>query len=66
MVAAYTPGDVEVSIADECVAPVDYEKDVGLVGLTAYTNTAPRAYEIADAFRQRGVPVVMGGIHASK
>lgn len=30
------------------------------MGLTAYTNSAPRAYEIADAFRRRGVPVVMG------
>jgi len=65
MVAAYTPRDVEVSITDECVKPIDSEKDVDLVGLTAYTNTAPRAYEIADAFRQRGVPVVVGGVHAS-
>jgi len=65
MVAAYTPIEVEVSITDECVKPIDFEKDVDLVGLTAYTNSAPRAYEIADAFRQRGVPVVMGGVHAS-
>ena len=65
MIAAYTPLDIEVSITDECVKPIDLEKDVDLVGLTAYTNTAPRAYEIADAFRARGVPVVMGGVHAS-
>jgi radical SAM superfamily enzyme YgiQ (UPF0313 family) len=65
MIAAYTPQDVEVSITDECVTPVDFNKDVDLAGLTAYTNTAPRAYQIADAFRQRNVPVVMGGIHAS-
>jgi radical SAM superfamily enzyme YgiQ (UPF0313 family) len=65
MVAAYTPADVEVSITDECVKPINFEMDVDLVGLTAYTNSAPRAYEIADAFRQRGVPVVMGGVHAS-
>jgi radical SAM superfamily enzyme YgiQ (UPF0313 family) len=65
MVAAYTPGDCDVSITDECVRPIDFEKEVDLVALTAYTNSAPRAYEIADAFRQRGVPVVMGGIHAS-
>ncbi len=65
MVAAYTPGDVEVSITDECVKLIDFEMDVDLVGLTAYTNAAPRAYEIADTFRRRGVPVVMGGVHAS-
>ena len=65
MVAAYTPGEWEVSITDECVESIDFERDVDLVGLTAFTNSAPRAYEIADAFRRRGVTVVMGGIHAS-
>ncbi len=65
MIAAYTPRDFDVSITDECVNPIDFEKDVNLVGVTAYTNNAPRAYEIADTFRRRGVPVVMGGIHAS-
>ncbi len=65
MIAAYTPSDIEVSITDECVKPIDLDKDVDLVGLTAYTNSAPRAYEIADSFRKRGVPVVMGGVHAS-
>ncbi|MFW6115147.1 MAG: B12-binding domain-containing radical SAM protein [Thermodesulfobacteriota bacterium] len=65
MIAAYTPEDIEVSIADECVKPIDFNNNVDLVGLTAYTNSAPRAYQIADAFRRRNVPVVMGGIHAS-
>ena len=65
MIAAYTPPNIDVSITDECVSPIDFEKDVGLVGLTAYTNSACRAYEIADAFRKRGVTVVMGGVHVS-
>ena len=65
MVAAHTPKNIQISITDECVKPIDFEKDMDLVGLTAYTNSAPRAYEIADAFRRRGVAVVMGGIHAS-
>jgi radical SAM superfamily enzyme YgiQ (UPF0313 family) len=65
MVAAYTPRDIEVSITDECVKPIDFEQDVDLVGITAYTNSALRAYEIADAFRRRNVPVVMGGTHVS-
>ncbi len=65
MVAAYTPGDFEISITDECVRPIDFEKDLDLIGITAYTNNAPRAYEIADTFRKRRVPVVMGGIHVS-
>lgn len=65
MVAAYTSEDCEVSITDESVEKIDFEKDVDLVGLTSFTNSAPRAYEIADAFRRRGVTVAMGGIHAS-
>jgi radical SAM superfamily enzyme YgiQ (UPF0313 family) len=65
MIAAYTPNEFQVSIRDECVEPIDFEKDVDLVGLTAYTNNALRAYEIADSFRRRGVTVVMGGVHAS-
>ena len=36
-----------------------------LVGITAFTSQANRAYELAGEFRRRGVPVVMGGIHAS-
>ena len=36
-----------------------------LVGITAFTSQAPRAYEIAARVRRLGVPVVMGGIHAT-
>jgi radical SAM superfamily enzyme YgiQ (UPF0313 family) len=27
------------------------------------TSTALRGYEIAELFRKRGIPVVMGGVH---
>jgi radical SAM superfamily enzyme YgiQ (UPF0313 family) len=36
-----------------------------LVGITAFTSQANRAYEVAAHFRRLGVPVVMGGIHAT-
>jgi len=39
--------------------------DADLVGITATTASANRAYEIAATYRKRGIPVVMGGIHAS-
>ena len=65
MVAALTPPDVEVSLTDENVTAVDFRKEADLVGITALTNTAQRAYEIADTFRARGVKVVLGGIHPS-
>ncbi|TVR97683.1 MAG: hypothetical protein EA416_00455 [Trueperaceae bacterium] len=39
------------------------ELDVDLVGISAITHTDPRAYDIANRFRDRGVPVVLGGVH---
>jgi len=65
MVAALTPPEVEVSLTDENITAIDFCKEVDLVAITALTVTAPRAYEIADAFRARGVKVVLGGVHPS-
>ena len=64
-VAALTPPGFEISLTDENVTTVDFEKEVDLVGITALTCTVHRAYQIADTFRNRGVKVVMGGIHPS-
>jgi radical SAM superfamily enzyme YgiQ (UPF0313 family) len=66
-VAAATPPHWEVELIDEqCEGERDYATvDADLVGITAFTTQAPRAYRIAAQFRARGVPVVMGGIHAS-
>ena len=64
-VAAVTPADIEVRIVDEAFEKVRFEEKVDLVGLTAQTPSAPRAYQIAEEFRKRGVPSVMGGVHAS-
>jgi len=64
-VAAVTPPEVEVKIVDEAYEPINYDEKVDLVGITAQTPVAPRAYRIAEEFRKRGVPVVMGGVHAS-
>jgi len=63
--AALTPADIEVKITDENVEPIDFQEDVDLVGVTGMIMHAPRAYQIAKRFRQRGIPVVMGGPHAS-
>ncbi len=63
--AALTPPDIEVKITDENVEAVDFEEDVDLVGVTGMLMHAPRAYEIARRFRERKIPVVMGGPHAS-
>jgi radical SAM superfamily enzyme YgiQ (UPF0313 family) len=64
-VAALTPPDWNVTIQDEKVEALDLDQDADLVGITAMTTTAPRAYALADHFRQRGLKVVMGGMHVS-
>lgn len=64
-VAALTPPDIEVSLIDERVENIKFESDVNLVGMSVLTADAPRAYEIADNFRKRGVKVVLGGMHVS-
>jgi radical SAM superfamily enzyme YgiQ (UPF0313 family) len=65
--AGLTPPDWEVTILDENRGALTYEDlpRPDLVGITAFTSQAPRAYEIARDFRDQGIPVVMGGIHAS-
>ncbi len=62
---ALVPSDVEVILTDETVEPIDYDEKVDLVGILGMTLYAAHGYEIADEFRKRGVPVIMGGIHAS-
>ncbi|MDD5729667.1 MAG: radical SAM protein [Candidatus Omnitrophica bacterium] len=63
--AALTPSDIEVILTDENVEPIDFDEKIDLVGITGMTCLIPRSYEIADEFRKRGVPVVLGGIHVS-
>ncbi len=63
--AAVTPHDWELELADENLAPLDLAARADLVAITAMTPQAPRAYRIAADFKARGVPVVMGGFHAS-
>ena len=65
-VAAGIPRDrYEVVLTDENIEPIDFDLKADLVGISAMTSYVNRGYEIADAFRARGVPVVMGGVHPS-
>jgi radical SAM superfamily enzyme YgiQ (UPF0313 family) len=67
VLARQTPSEWEVTILDENLSRPDYAAMPlpDLVGITAFTSQAPRAYEISAYFRSLGVPVVMGGIHAT-
>lgn len=64
-IAGLSLEDVETTIVDEKVEEIDFNEKVDLVGIGAMTPSIKRAYEIADEFRERGVTVVIGGIHAS-
>lgn len=64
--ASLVPPEIaaEVRITDEGVDEIDLDRlEADLVGITAITGTAPRAYEIAARLRQRGIAVVLGGVH---
>ncbi len=63
--AAYTPSHWEVQIVDESVDRINFDAQVDLVGISAMTCYAPRAYEISQQFRARGIKVVLGGVHPS-
>ncbi len=65
-VAAAIPRDrYEVVLTDENIEEVDFDLEADLVGISAMTSYVNRGYEIADRFRAKGVPVIMGGVHAS-
>lgn len=64
-VAALTPQSWGVRIVDEYQEPANPLEECDLVGISTYTCTATRAYDLSALFRQRGIPVVLGGIHAS-
>lgn len=65
-VAALIPQDqYEVVLSDENIEPIDYDLSADLVGISAMTSYVKRGYAIADRFRERGVPVIMGGVHPS-
>lgn len=63
--AALTPGEWEIRIDDENYATAGIDPTADLVGITTLTSTINRAYELADGYRQAGIKVVLGGIHAS-
>jgi hypothetical protein len=67
VLAGLTSPEWEITIVDENLGAPDYPAmpRPDLVGITAFTSQANRAYEVASYFRRLGVPVIMGGIHAT-
>jgi radical SAM superfamily enzyme YgiQ (UPF0313 family) len=65
VVAGLTPRDIEIKFYDDRLEPIPYDETTDLVALSVETYTALRCYQIASEYRKRGVPVVMGGFHAT-
>lgn len=63
VLAALTPKDIACRFFDDRLEAIDYGEPTDLVAITVETFTARRAFQIAARYRERGVPVVMGGFH---
>lgn len=63
--ASLTPKDHEIYIEDENLQPLAFDNKPDLVGITVNVDTSSRAYEIADIYHKKNVPVILGGIHVS-
>ncbi|MEJ2122676.1 MAG: radical SAM protein [Alphaproteobacteria bacterium] len=65
VLAGLTPADVECVLYDDRIEAIPYDEPTDLAAITVEIHTARRAYEIAAEFRSRGIPVIMGGFHAT-
>ena len=64
-IAGLTPRDVDVRFYDDRMEPIPYDEPTDAVAMSLETYTAKRAYQIASEYRRRGVPVILGGFHAT-
>lgn len=65
VLAGLTPPQHETVLFDDRFECLPFEEHMDLVAITTEIYTARRAYEIADRFRNRGIPVVLGGFHTT-
>lgn len=65
MLASYSPPDIEHKFYDNRIEDIPYDEPTDLVAITVETYTARRSYQIAQEYRKRGIPIVMGGYHVT-
>lgn len=64
IVAALTPSHWDIELIDENFDDFTF-READLVAFTSFTSTVNRAYELSGLYRAKGIPTVIGGIHAS-
>src|SRR4029079_17569130 len=64
-IAGLTPAGVDIRFYDDRMEVIPYAEPTDLGAISVETYTAKRAYQIASEYRRRGIPVVMGGFHAT-
>jgi radical SAM superfamily enzyme YgiQ (UPF0313 family) len=63
--ASLTPKPHIVYIEDENLNPINFSDNPDIVGITVNVDTTYRAFDIAKIYRDKGIRVIFGGIHAS-
>jgi radical SAM superfamily enzyme YgiQ (UPF0313 family) len=65
ILAGAFPKNYSVRIKDEKISRIKGKEKADIIFITTLTSTANRAYKLAELFRTRGIPVVIGGVHAT-
>ena len=65
LLASAFPGHYQVRLKDEKISRITGKEKADIIFITSLTSTAHRAYRLADIFKKRGIPVVIGGVHAT-
>lgn len=65
LLSGLTPSNWSKTFFDDRLEDIDYNINTDLVAISVETFTAKRSYQIAKRFQDRGIPVVMGGYHAT-
>lgn len=63
--AGYLAADDEATIVDQHVQQLTLDDQPDVVAIQVYITNAYRAYAIADAYRAKGVFVILGGLHVT-
>ncbi|GBC63504.1 B12-binding domain-containing radical SAM protei n [Desulfonema ishimotonii] len=63
--AGYLNNSDEAVIQDEHVEPLNLNDSPDLVVIQVYITSAYRAYEISDHYREKGITVILGGLHVT-